>query len=179
MVELAMWVLYAGMAVAMVGGATWPSPSFPVVGAGIALVTVGIVLKRRAGAPPLDDTPATSATAERKGTLRDGVRDAAEGIRELAGAASAMPLEAIKTRIEQLQHLGPDRVAESQEAIVARVGFAKYADVMAPLATAERLLYRAWSAATDGHRPECLRSLADAVPHAEEAMKIAETNLPG
>jgi hypothetical protein len=180
MARIALWVAYLGMGVAMVAGATWPAPSWPLVGVGLAIVAVGVVLKRRAGAPPLvvEDQGGAGKRVARRGSLRDGVREAASGIRALAKEAPAMHLEAIKQRVEELQHLGADRIGEAQEAISARLGFAKYAELMAPLATAERLLYRAWSAATDGHRPECLRALGDAVPHADDALAAAEKILP-
>ena len=180
MARVALWVGYLGMGVAMVAGATWPAPSWAVVGVGLCIVAGGVVLKRRAGAPPLvvEEHGGARKRVARRGSLADGVREAVEGMRALAREAPAMHLEAIKQRIEELQHVGADRIGEAQEAISARVGFAKYAELMAPLATAERLLYRAWSAATDGHRPECLRSLGDAVPHADEALALADKLLP-
>jgi hypothetical protein len=57
------------------------------------------------------------------------------------------------------------------------VGFASYAEIMAPLATAERWLYRAWSAAADEHRPEVLASVKTAITFADEALKQGKDKL--
>lgn len=176
---VAPWVLYLGMAVAMVSGATWPEPTWGGVAVGIAIVAAGIVALRRAGAPSPEESVAAAGVhgAARAGSLADGVRATADGVRRLADEAPALHLDEVRRRIETLQHLGPERVGDAQASIVARAGFPAYASVMAPLATAERLLWRAWSAAADGHRPECLRSLRAAVAHANEADALAAESL--
>lgn len=175
--EVAQWVMYAGMGVAMVGGATWPRPSAPLVAAGIAVIAAGILLRRRAGAPTVEHSVAAGSRPERRGTLAEGIADAARATRELADQAETLTLEAIKERVEGVNWLGAERLGAAQELVAAREGFAVYAEVMAPLATSERLLYRAWSAASDGHRPEVVASLRASAGYAEEAAELAREKL--
>jgi hypothetical protein len=171
--EIANIVMYAGMALSMIGGARWPGPSWGVVAAGLALIGVGIGIRRAAGAPSLDEhAPDAAGKPARTGTLTDALTLVQQGVDELAAAAATMPLDDVKKRVEELNWLGVERLGAAQEVIIARVGFATYAEVMAPLATAERWLHRAWSAAADGHRPECLASLQTARGFAAEAAQL-------
>ena len=70
--------------------------------------------------------------------------------------------------------IGQEFARVAQEAIAAKVGFSVYAEVMAPLAACERWLNRTWSAAADGHRPECVHSLQTALVFAREAAALAQ-----
>lgn len=176
------WVMYAGLALSMYGGATWPRPSWPLVAGGLVLTLVGVALRRTAGAPTLEveqtrgDDP---RRPPRQGTLVDALAVLCRGVEDLHTAAPRAELGPLKDRIEELLWLGPERVGGAQEAIAARVGFASYAEVMAPLAASERWLNRAWSAAADGHRPECVASLAEALSFAREAEALGRERFAG
>lgn len=185
---LASLALYAGAATTCAGGATWPRPAAPVVAAGLALLGLGIALRRAAGPPPLEPSAGGPGTPLPDRGNRDGaprppaprglaarVAWYAREVDALAAAAEVEPAHAVLAHIEALNAEGPDRVGAAFEAIAARVGFAAYADVMAPLATAERLLNRAWSAAADGHAPECRASIEAARAYAGEAAGLAAT----
>lgn len=176
---VAPWVMYLGLAISMVSGATWPRPMWVGVVAGLAVISIGIAMKRMAGAPPLEGYAAAAAAAGApSSTLADGAGQVVEGIESMLAKVGEIQLEDVKSQVEKLIAAGPDRIGAAQEALAARVGFATYAEVMAPLATAERLLYRAWSAAADGHRVEVERSLQAALPHAREAAALAREKLP-
>lgn len=175
---LSPWTMYFGVAIAMASGATWPRPTWAGVIVGLVVIAVGIVFRKLAGAPPLESHMHVSVhlDGKPKGTLVDAVEAVPQDIEELL-ATPEIDLERVKTRVEQINASGADRFGASQEALAARVGFAVYAEIMAPLATAERLLYRAWSAAADGHREECINSLKAALPHAKEAAALAREKL--
>jgi hypothetical protein len=177
--ELSRWTMYLGMLIAMVAGATWPHPTWLGVLGGLVVIGVGVGMKRAAGPAPIDHAEGQSGGAKpaRTGTLTEGIASVAEQVRVLSEEAKDADFEHVKKRVEELNWLGAERVGQAQEAIAARVGFAAYAEVMAPLATSERLLYRAWSAAADGHRPEVIASLAAAVPYAREAADVAKRTL--
>jgi hypothetical protein len=179
--KIGLWIGYLGTTVVVIAGASWPAPEWRGIALGILIVLAGIFVKRRAAAPPIElaENATASGRVSRSGSLLDGVREMVSGVSNLASGAQELALESIKERVEDLNYLGPDRIAEAQEALAARIGFTGYAEVMAPLATAERLLNRAWSAATDGHRPECVRALSEAVPYAKEAEQAAERVLKG
>jgi len=168
--------MYAGMAAAMYGGAQWPRPAWGVVAVGLAIIGGGVALRRAAGAPQIESSG--GATDARKpprvGSLVDALGALSSGIEALADQGESLDLEAIKTRVEELVWLGPERIGAAQEAIAAKVGFGVYAEVMAPLAAAERWLHRSWSAAADHHRPECVFSLKTALSFAREAEALGK-----
>ena len=176
--DLSKWTMYLGLGVAMVAGATWPSPTWAGVAVGLAIVGAGIAMKRAAGAPTIEEhADVGGEKPPRTGSIEDALEHVAREVEALAGEAVSADFEAVKKKVEGLIWLGPERLGQAQEAVAARIGFAAYAEVMAPLATAERLMYRAWSAATDGHRPETINSLSAAVPYAKEAASLAKGKL--
>lgn len=176
------WVMYTGMAISMYGGAQWPRPSWLVVAVGVVIVFVGVIIRRRAGAPMLHAEEIHGSDLRRPartGTLIDALGALRDGIQKLHIEGANETLEVLKGRIEELLWIGPERVGGSQEAIAAKVGFAVYAEVMTPLAASERWLNRAWSAAADGHRPECLASLVEALDFAKEAEELGQKHFVG
>jgi len=167
------WVMYAGMAISMIGGAPWPRPNWVVVAAGVAVVIVGIVLKRRADAR---DPRVLAAYGEGAAVVHGSVAAAGTALPRMLAAVQALKddvadakLADLAQRIEKIQSDGTEQVAAAQDALTRAYTFQGYASVMGPLATAERYLYRAWSAASDGHRPEVTRSIEAAIPYLEEA----------
>jgi hypothetical protein len=175
----AQWTMYLGMAVAMASGAMWPRPTWAGVALGLLIIALGVALRRKAGAPTAEAQHGAGAGAKapRTGTLDDALAQFSAETKALAEQAEGLDLEAIKRRCEDLVWIGPERVGQAQELIAARVGFAQYAEVMAPLATAERWLNRAWSAAADGHRPEAVASLRTAQEFAGEAAEVGKGKL--
>lgn len=174
--EIADWVMYVGMGISMAAGATWPRPSWGGWGVGLAVIAVGVVLRRKAGAPSLHEVHAPGEAGDDdapRGSLEQSIAWFAKGVGELAKSAPEQPFEAIKQRAERLVRGGPERVGNAQEALAAKIGFATYAEIMAPLASAERWVNRAWSAAADEHRPECVSSLEQAAAFAREAEALS------
>jgi hypothetical protein len=175
--QVASWIQYLGLAIAMLGGAPWPRPNWWVVAAGLVVVSVGIALKRAA-----DRRDPRHAPGDGEGVREGSIPAAAAAlpamltqVRALAAEAATRPLEELAAQVEQLQQRGTEQVAAAQDAFVRAHGFPGYARVMGPLASGERLLYRAWSAASDGHRPETVASLEAALPYLEEALEALES----
>ncbi len=164
------WVTYAGLAVAMVGGARWPHPQWPVVAAGVAVLVAAGVWKRRVdGAVGAEEEGATA-----RGTMAaslEAARALPADVRALVERAEG---EGLVEAVEETIRKRVEAIAAGQDDVVRRRGFEAWARLMGPTATAERLLYRAWSAASDGHREEAGRSLREAVGYAEEAAGEAE-----
>ena len=143
----------------MIGG--FPG-GWPLVALGVALCLVALVLRLRG----------TKVTEAAKGS----VAEAAVAIARVGGEVDALlpdaarlPIQDLAKRLDSLVERNLLPVYGAQDALVAAQGFAKYAAHTGPWAAGERMLYRAWSAATDGHRPEAIASMREAVKHFVEA----------
>ena len=90
-------------------------------------------------------------------------------------APSADDFESVKSTIETIKLEQIERLIDARIAMQARHGLEIYAKVFGPLSGGERLLNRAWAAATDGHWPESLAS----VGAAKESLEAARAQVPG
>jgi hypothetical protein len=168
----ATWVQYLGMTVAMLGGATWPAPRWSAVGAGLAVLVAGLALARalRGG-----DAGSTTTGGERPLELaREKIEEALRRTCALRTSAPSAPLAEVATAAETIVRECVEPVARAQESLSREHTFAGYARIMTPFASAERWLFRAWSASSDGHRPEAVASLDQALAHLEEAREASD-----
>ncbi len=135
------------------------------IGGTVALVTGGILLKV---------AKKSTATAGEKGdgtvndfaTLLEGIRGE---IQALDDSRAGLTDEELTRRIDELlknQYL--DLTLRNEE-LAGLLGFSKYAGIWDGVASAERLLSRAWSMATDGHLEEAIEELPRARAQIERA----------
>jgi hypothetical protein len=172
----AAWVSYLGMTLAMLGGATWPAPRWSVVALGLAVLLAAIAWAR---ASRRREAAAAASSGERPLELaRARITDALARTRALRESASHEALTSIGERAEAVVRECVEPVARAQESLTREHTFAGYARIMTPFASAERWLFRAWSAASDGHRPEVLVSLDHALAHLDEALEAVKTLEP-
>ena len=73
------------------------------------------------------------------------------------------------TKIEDLLETHYFNLTSRHEELAALLGFSKYAGIWDGVASAERLLSRAWSMATDGHLEEAIEELPRARAQIERA----------
>jgi hypothetical protein len=178
--DVANWIQYAGITVAMAGGARWASPYIPIVAVGLGVLAVGIVWMRAIDRrdPHAGEHGAHGEGVQHRagsiGAAGAAIREMNKSVHELIGKLESDPLPALAEWIERMQRDGTEVVASAQDAFVRAHGFAGYAAVMSPLASGERWLYRGWSAASDGHRPELISSVREAIPFIEEAVAAFE-----
>ncbi len=134
--------------------------------AAVLIVAVAIALKR-GGGPDLapDETGVAPA---------DGVRAALGQVvsecEQLAANAPTMDADALHRAIDPISAGALYRVVEGREAVKAALGLGGFAEVYGPLASGERLLNRAWSAAVDGYLEEARVCAQDCVQHFREAL---------
>lgn len=172
--SLAAWVQYAGMTGAMLGGATWPAPKWAVVAGGILILCAGIAWARIArGRRASDGANAGSDRAIE--VMKSALASAQTRTKTLRERAPAAALDEVAKECEAIVRDCVEAVAAQQESLSRIYGFAGYAQVMTPFAAAERWLNRAWSAASDTHRPEVLSSLDRAIEHIDEALHECAT----
>jgi hypothetical protein len=166
---LASWVQYAGMTVAMVGGATWPAPKWVVVALGILILCAGIAWARLAQCRRTQE--GSNAGGERAiEVMKTALASAQSRTKALRESAQSTALDQVAKECEAIVRDCVEAVAAQQESLSRIYGCAGYAQVMTPFAAAERWLNRAWSAASDTHRPEVLASLDRAIKHIDEAL---------
>lgn len=130
----------------------------------IGIIGAAIALKR--GSQELSvatdgQTPAAAVHA----ALSDLVRESAS----LAAAAPSMQNEEIHAAIDPIHSGSLYRILEGKDSAQASLGLAGYAHVYGPLASGERMLNRAWSAAVDGYLEEARECAERAAPHFAEA----------
>lgn len=99
------------------------------------------------------------------------MREVAAKVKLLQSEAARLELQQLVARLDSIIKENIQPVIDAQALIIEKQGFAKYAAHTSPWATGERLIYRAWSAATDGHRPEAIASLGESILHFEEAAR--------
>jgi hypothetical protein len=166
-------VRYAGLAVAMVGGARWPHPQWGVVLLGVLVLVLASVWQRRVEGVVL---PELTTARGSMGVALDAAHDLPASLRALVERVrgdEGLEGAALVTAIEDVLRGHVEAIAAAQDDVLRRRGFESWARLMGPTAVAERLLHRAWSAASDGHREEAERSLTEAVTHAEDAARAA------
>lgn len=170
-----------GILLAIAGAAKLPAKmgeypdSWPIFAAGAALAVVGLVLWR------------IGAAKEAKANAMSGGdgQDPVKLLRDLVPATDTLVAE-----MDTLDHAGTcDRVdvlldtyvlpfAEVRQRMIDRFGMGPGAEILVTLAYGERMLNRAWSAASDGHLPEARAVIPDARDAFQEALDKLNA-LPG
>lgn len=115
-----------------------------------------------------------SESSSASGTMTDAgaaLQRTSSSVRAVYERAAGLPIHDLAKEIDGVISRDLMPVMSAQSELIARQGFAKYAAHTGPWAAGERMLYRAWSAATDGHRPEAVSSLREAITHFEEASR--------
>jgi hypothetical protein len=140
----------------------------------VALVTGGILLKvakkSTAAAGKGGD-----GTIKEFAAMLEGIRGEIQAVDDSLDKLTA---EEFTRRIDELlknQYL--DLTLRNEE-LAGLLGFSKYAKIWDGVASAERLLSRAWSMATDGHLEEAIEELPRARTHIERACDAMAESCP-
>ena len=76
----------------------------------------------------------------------------------------------IKETLEQLRYEHIEPVVEARERYLRQLGMERFATAFGPFSSAERMLYRAWSALVDGYHDEVVASLRTARRRLQEGL---------
>ncbi|MCI0586048.1 MAG: hypothetical protein L0323_04305 [Planctomycetes bacterium] len=164
------WLMLLGTVIGILGGA-YPRDremiagipgGTPLVAGGVALLVVALALR-------LQHRPVSEAARGSAAAAGEAIGRVAPDVEALLPEARQLPIADLARRLDGLIEKNLFPVYAAQQALVASQGFAGYAAHTGPWAAGERMLYRAWSAATDGHRPEAVASMEEAVRHFGEA----------
>lgn len=134
--------------------------NWPTVAGFVLLLILGVAMVRISAA-----RAASQAAAAEGGVpeAREQMAAAMEMTKTLAREMGELPIEDLHTRLDAITSGPLFQFPELRQSISDSFGLKAYADVMGPFAQAERFLFRAWSAATDGYKEE-----------AEENIRLAE-----
>jgi len=182
MKNVAIILLIVGTVVGTVGGAHLPEANWLIAGSGIALLLAGVLVYRLAERQRIARARAVAPGEKER---LSPVDRALVCIRELPGLLDPiveemheLPLEVICERVGELEDTHFEIVGEAAEALFDRLGGATFAQVFGLYSGGERLVRRAWSAAADHHRPECMESLAEGAERIREAVAALEAQEP-
>lgn len=170
---LANLLLVLGFCVGTVGAAGFAEPreslALPLLAIGLAGVFAGGFLVRWARRATVDD--AAPGAGGRLGPFRDLLEKIRVGVEGLDREKESIPSEVFRDRIDRLLREEYFDLTSRNDELLSIVGFAGYARVWEGVATAERLLARAWSMATDGYVEEGWGEIPIAHEHLERSAK--------
>lgn len=147
--------------------ATEPNAWLMFVG-GLLVLAVGGVMQRTQNRQEAEAGAGASRASE--GLLRE-VQAVATKIAALDDEKQSLDSEAVRSRIDALLAEEYFDLTSRNEEIAKALGFTDYAKVWDGIATAERLLARTWSMATDGHLEQGLEELPKARAQIESAVR--------
>jgi hypothetical protein len=135
--------------------------------AGAAALLAAFTLRLRSGRGDGVKVEVTGSAA----AVRAAIERTPGDVKALLERARGLAIGELPGAVNEIIERDVKPVLDAQASLVRAQGFARYAAHTGPWAAGERMVYRAWSAATDGHRPEAIAALTEAVPHFEEAAK--------
>lgn len=128
-------------------------------GLAAGLMIAGMVLVRIGRRATADDHARHAADLD---VLAASLDRLAANVAEFARTEVDLDLVRIHARIDAELMADLDSFVSARESMIPRFGMQRYADVMSPFATGERLINRAWSASADGYVDEVRACLTDA-----------------
>ena len=167
-------ILVVGFCLATVGAAGFDketeSLALPFFAGGLFLTAVGGFAWRQARRA----APASEGGGDvRVAGLVQGLETIVEDVRQLDGRKSALSAEDFRQRLDEISSGDFFDLTSRSEEYVGILGFRCYARVWDGVAVGERLLYRAWSMATDGHQEEAMAELPLALRALERGLEEA------
>lgn len=132
----------------------------------LAMILTAIGLKRSGRTEATPTTDGATPVGEVRKALEQLVREA----RQLGQSAAQLSAEELHRAIDPIHSGSLYRILDGREAVRTSLGLAGYAQVFGPLASGERMLNRAWSAAVDDYIEESRDCAERAVPFFEEAL---------
>jgi len=133
----------------------------------ISVLIIGAAIALKRSSQGIEATSDGSAPAA---TVRAALQELVTESQQLAQAAPGLDADGIHAAIDPIHAGALYRVLEGKDSAQAALGLSGYAHVFGPLASGERMLNRAWSAAVDGYVEEARDCAMRAAPHFEEAL---------
>ncbi len=149
--------------------------------AGVLLIVAGAIVTRRA-----DRARARGAGAAEEGEAPATLQEAVERLLEEVGAlraqmATGEPQQSasLKDELDRLRFERIEPVVEARLRYQRQLGMERFARAFGPFSSAERALYRAWSALVDGAPKETERALETAEIRLREARDALSAGAAG
>lgn len=154
----------AGMSAPPEGAAPW------LLGLGVVGIFVGGIWGRLLGRKSVGEAGDHDESRE---TMRRQIEAIRDIVVDLDEKKAELTRDELTERIDRLIKNEYFDLTARHEELMKLLGFSEYARVWEGVATAERLLARVWSIATDGHLEEALEDLPNARRQLERACKAA------
>ena len=123
----------------------------------LGVMVVSVLILRRGLRPEKEAAQAGEASSAFDFTAC--LRDITLSLDRLAGSKEELTCEKIHRELDRLIQGPMFDFAQARESLVATLGFASYARIMAEFTRGERAASRAWSAAVDRYLDEAINSL--------------------
>lgn len=163
------WILLiAGTIVGSLGGARLPEADWTIAGVGLAMLAGSAVLMRLAA------RHAGGGAAAAGSDVVAAMRQLTERLEALVKEAPSLSLAEVAERISRLSADFFAPISDGSPRMLGAMGPERYAEVFGTYASGERSIARAWSAASDQHRPETLASLELGTARIKEAVSRLE-----
>jgi len=168
-------LIVVGFCVASIGAAGFGVPLEDgamalFIGGMIALAVGAFMAKQAAKA---EQTAKAASIADSGITVQSQIEGLRDLVAKLDDEKATLASEVLCQRIDDLLTNEYFDLTSKNDEIARDWGFSNYAKVWDGVATAERLLSRVWSIATDGHLEEALESLPEARRSLERAAEQA------
>ncbi len=150
----------AGMSAPPEGAAPW------LLGLGVVGIFVGGIWGRLLGRKAVGEGGDHVENREKLCRQLEAIRDI---VVDLDEKKAELTRDELTQRIDQMMKNEYFDLTSRHEELMKLLGFAEYARIWEKVATAERLLNRVWSIATDGHLEEALEEL----PTARRQLELA------
>ncbi len=154
----------AGMSAPPEGAAPW------LLGLGVVGIFVGGIWGRLLGRKAVGEVGDHDENREKLRRQLEAIRDI---VVDLDEKKAELTSDELTERIDQLLKNEYFDLTSRHEELMKLLGFSEYARIWEKVATAERLLARVWSIATDGHLEEALEDLPNARRQLDRACEAA------
>ena len=142
------------------------------LGAGVVGILLGGTWIRALSRSSRGEADAHRETREEFRRQIVAIRDV---VAELHEKQAALTVDQLSRRVDHLLRNEYFDLTARHEELMMLLGFTEYARIWESVATAERLLARVWSVATDGYLEEALEDLPNALRQLERACESLES----
>lgn len=163
-------LLVVGTIVGALGGAQLPEANWTVALAGVGILTVGAVFSRMVRRLP----SAADIAGPRPANARELLDRLCGEIDSIEAEIDSLTVDRLAEKLRVLDSEQIRPLARAVPGFLRDFGGARFAEIFGPYASGERLIGRAWSAATDRHHSEAVASFREGAARIRQACRFLD-----